>query len=391
MLNSPTENYLEDTDVVGIFLKNIKLLSFDETFNANPLKYPSWEMMAVEGLVLKRGVPINTTDKNGATLLMWASEKGHRDILQFLLNCGADPELTDHQGQTALIKAAINERVSIVDLLLKIKVDTEKVDNLGNAALTYAVLAESNYRTKEIAILLIEHQQKRKVTQNQQAYAERFAADFALAFENGREQVVVCFLKHKPALLTQHEDYVYKAVAKNNGFLTGIFLKSASLEMRKKLFAYRDETCKTALEIALQRGHLQCVRCLLNYEDDILKLKNPDDQRLIRTKLENKHWGNMLKQHAATIKIPQNFPTLTLTELSAEIVSQQAEQYKVPLNKLPLPEELVMLCQNAPQQCLLRTHVKKSQQKQAFIANEFVAYEAEMREKPVPKKRRLKK
>lgn len=388
MLNGRIVNLSESTDLLDVFLKNIKLLSFDETFNAFPMKYPSWEMQAVEGLVIKCGVPVNITDKNGATLLMWASENGHADIVQFLLNCGADPELRDHQGQTALIKAAIKWHPSIVARFIATKVDTEIPDHLGKSALTYALSAESNEPTNEIAMLLLKHQQKLNQTQNQMQ-AGRFAREFVLGVENYHIEAVDFMLKHKPSLLTPHEDFLYKVVAKNDERLVSIFLQRSSLALREKLFAFSDKAGKTALELALQRGHLPCIRRLLAAGDNILKLKNPDDQKLLRAKLANKHWVNVLKAYVNNITAPQNTPTLTLTELSAEIVSEQAEQNKILLNKI-LPEELVILCQKAPAQLMLRTHNKILQQKKAFVENEFAAYETQMREKPVAKKRRLR-
>lgn len=51
--------------------------------------------------LVKMGTDVNT-QKNGLTALMWASTKGHFDVMQMLVKAGAGIDLKNKEGQTAL-------------------------------------------------------------------------------------------------------------------------------------------------------------------------------------------------------------------------------------------------------------------------------------------------
>ena len=55
---------------------------------------------------------------NGYTALMLASEKGHVDAVQALLDAGADIEAKDYYGWTALMLASRYGHVEVVQALL---------------------------------------------------------------------------------------------------------------------------------------------------------------------------------------------------------------------------------------------------------------------------------
>ncbi|MFQ3609869.1 MAG: ankyrin repeat domain-containing protein [Fimbriimonadales bacterium] len=52
--------------------------------------------------MLDRGVPVDLRDRNGRTLLMMASENGHRATVALLLERGADPNARSALGETVL-------------------------------------------------------------------------------------------------------------------------------------------------------------------------------------------------------------------------------------------------------------------------------------------------
>jgi hypothetical protein len=60
---------------------------------------------------------VHSRDYNGATPLMVAAERGVKDVIEVLLDLGANPTHVDHAGENSLYKAAIgNERDAITSL-----------------------------------------------------------------------------------------------------------------------------------------------------------------------------------------------------------------------------------------------------------------------------------
>jgi ankyrin repeat protein len=53
-------------------------------------------------LLLKQEVKINEQDNNGCTALMRAAYSGYAEMVQYLLDHGADKELVDAEGNKAI-------------------------------------------------------------------------------------------------------------------------------------------------------------------------------------------------------------------------------------------------------------------------------------------------
>jgi ankyrin repeat protein len=68
--------------------------------------------------LLSRGAAVNTADRRGFTLLMWASAGGHAEMVRLLLDAGAVPDRRAADGTTALMLASANGFTEIVRLLL---------------------------------------------------------------------------------------------------------------------------------------------------------------------------------------------------------------------------------------------------------------------------------
>ncbi|MCP4747143.1 MAG: ankyrin repeat domain-containing protein, partial [Desulfobacteraceae bacterium] len=89
---------------------------------------------------VKNGADVNKTYK-GVTLLLWAAEKGHVDVVNALLS---HPDMDVNQrndwGRTPLLVAAENGHIEAVKLLLShLKIDVNKADRWGRTALSKAV------------------------------------------------------------------------------------------------------------------------------------------------------------------------------------------------------------------------------------------------------------
>jgi len=55
----------------------------------------------VKQAVLKEGVPVDSTDDHGNSLLILACQNNHKKIVKFLVKNGADTRATNHKGHDA--------------------------------------------------------------------------------------------------------------------------------------------------------------------------------------------------------------------------------------------------------------------------------------------------
>ena len=77
------------------------------------------------------GVKIDITDAFGNTALMKASEKGHVEIAEYLINNGSDVNFQNKEGITPLMVAAEKNNFYVFKLLLDKNADTSKSDYTG--------------------------------------------------------------------------------------------------------------------------------------------------------------------------------------------------------------------------------------------------------------------
>src|SRR5687767_5150161 len=76
---------------------------------------------------LKKGVDINVKNADGRTALIWASNSGQENVVQFLLDQrGLHIDDATKTGHTALILASTSGHYNIVDRLIEKKADVMK-------------------------------------------------------------------------------------------------------------------------------------------------------------------------------------------------------------------------------------------------------------------------
>lgn len=90
---------------------------------------------------IKKGADVNVQDETGATATMWASLRGHKEIVLLLIRAKADLNIQSSRGSTALSWAAMRGKRDIVSALLDAGADLTKQDLQGKSP---AVLAEEN-------------------------------------------------------------------------------------------------------------------------------------------------------------------------------------------------------------------------------------------------------
>ena len=90
----------------------------------------------------------------GMNALMWAVKNGHLNIVNDIINVGADVNLGDKNGKTALIHAVQSGNKEIVEYLLDNDADITLEDDEGRDAIAYARIYDDN---EQILNLLQEH------------------------------------------------------------------------------------------------------------------------------------------------------------------------------------------------------------------------------------------
>jgi ankyrin repeat protein len=116
------------------------------------------QIAAVQAL-LEAGADVNRRDSRRDNPFLYAGAEGLLDILQLAHAAGADTRLTNRYGGTALIPACERGHVEVVRFLLtKTDVDVNHVNNLGwTGLLEVVVLSDGGPRHQQIVRLLLDH------------------------------------------------------------------------------------------------------------------------------------------------------------------------------------------------------------------------------------------
>jgi ankyrin repeat protein len=78
----------------------------------------------VAAALVTAGCPVDWADRNGTTLLHWASSKGYDDVVQLLVARGVKLDVKDRDGFVALHLAATAGNKNIVAILIKAGADS---------------------------------------------------------------------------------------------------------------------------------------------------------------------------------------------------------------------------------------------------------------------------
>lgn len=141
----------------------------------------------------KAGVDINAVSRGGSALAI-AVTKNQGSLTQYLLNCGANPDVPGLQGKTALIWAVQLERRHLIHVLLAHKANPFVKDDDGKTALDHArkngppdiILLMANAEKKRIAfdqereIARREEERRRAEEERQRALEAQYDAGMPL-------------------------------------------------------------------------------------------------------------------------------------------------------------------------------------------------------------------
>ncbi|OLQ11111.1 Ankyrin repeat domain-containing protein 50 [Symbiodinium microadriaticum] len=91
-------------------------------------------------LLLEAGADKNLCDIDGCSPLLTAAKGGHAPVLRLLLEAGAQVDLPSSGGRTALMCAASEGHQAVLQLLLEAGAQKDARDNRGNTALIYSAM-----------------------------------------------------------------------------------------------------------------------------------------------------------------------------------------------------------------------------------------------------------
>ncbi|CEJ55150.1 hypothetical protein PMG11_01425 [Penicillium brasilianum] len=199
---------------------------------------------------------VNKKDKYGRTALFQAAWRGHKEIIQLLLEKGADVNAKDDYGGTALIQAAKGGHEAIVHLLLKKGAFMNMRDDYVGTALSTA--AEGGHDA--IVQLLLEKGADVTIKDIDGRTALTWAAE-------GGYEAIVKLLLEKGADMDTKDKYDGTALitAAERGFEAIVQL----LLEKGADFTIKDDHGWTALTLALQEFHEAIVQLLLEKGADV--------------------------------------------------------------------------------------------------------------------------
>ena len=201
-------------------------------------------------LLLDKCIDINQTNEYWKrNALHVASEKGHSEIVKLLIDRGIDINLQDIDGSNALHLAFLNDKRDIVELLIEKGIDIRQQNNFGRNALHCA--SKSCYI--EIVKLLIE----KGIDINIKDYDKRNALQWASV--RGRKATVELLIEKGIDLneMDKHGDNALNLAIKNGHKEIAILLIEKGVN-----FGEKNTTGKSAFDLASELGHKEIVELL---------------------------------------------------------------------------------------------------------------------------------
>ncbi|KAH3766778.1 Serine/threonine-protein phosphatase 6 regulatory ankyrin repeat subunit B [Pelomyxa schiedti] len=106
----------------------------DDKCGRTPLHFAAWSgsLDCFQILTEKNLGNLDKQDTQGHTALHISSYTGNRQLSEWLLSCGAEPDLRDSWGETALFKAAVTGNVDCVRVFIESNANPRLRDNRGH-------------------------------------------------------------------------------------------------------------------------------------------------------------------------------------------------------------------------------------------------------------------
>ena len=207
-------------------------------------------------ILLERGADVNALDSQGKSALVRASEWGQELIVRFLLEQKADVNVMDFWGKNALYYATMGGYLSVVQLLLEQGADDNARDGSNRTSLMWAL--RKNYES--IAQVLLEYGADVSARDEWKRTSLHFAS------YHGCEPIVRVLIEREADVNARDENIqtpLHWAAREGAGSVVQLLLEHGA-----EIHA-RDSSGRSPLHLAAKIGDESVVRVLLDHGADI--------------------------------------------------------------------------------------------------------------------------
>ena len=171
---------------------------------------------------------VNCSDLQGQTVLHLACSAGHLEMVNFLLERGANVDAVDDDGWTPIFYAITEDYLKIVSVLIKYDCDVNVIDKQGYSPLLCAVVLNNIDVVRELLKLK---------TTDVNLTDEKFRKNTALhvAAQNGYKDIVEYLIKNEVKLdaLNENNETPLQVAMKKGYTAIGDLISQAVLEKKR--------------------------------------------------------------------------------------------------------------------------------------------------------------
>ena len=253
----------------------------------------------VRYLVGLKDVDVNIADDKGYTALHSAVDKGHVDVVQVLIDAGADIDAKNNMGRSPLFWAWKRGKLDIVKVLVKAGADVCVTDNKGDTCLS---LTAANGRTETVRYLVGLPEVDVNIADEKDFTALHSAVD------EGHVDVVQVLIAAGADIEAKDEmGRTPLHVASENGNMAIVkMLVKAGADVR-----VAQNEGDTYIDIASAKGHTDTVRYLMNLPEVDVKQTDKLGNTALEAALEQ---GNAMKEEMKALQ-----------EMMKSVMDQQKE------------------------------------------------------------------
>lgn len=219
--------------------------------------------------LLEKGADVNSHGNYHLGPLLWAAGRGFKEIVELLVQRGAKVNVGDKYGTTALVWACRKGNVEIVDTLLKAGAN---VDTAGMYSWTPLLVATAGGHTECVTSLL-------EKKPNVNALDKDGMTALAIASREGFQEIATALIAAGAYINIQDRGgdtpLIHAVKNGHRSVAEALLKKHADVDIQGK-------ERKTAIYSAVEKGHVQIVKILLSTNPDLESSTKDGDTALLR-------------------------------------------------------------------------------------------------------------
>ncbi|CAH3194929.1 unnamed protein product [Porites evermanni] len=234
------------------------------------------DVVALNTLLETSQPNLDHSNAKGLSALHYAARNNHAEVIQLLINHGADPNVrsrVEHKALSPLHFAAWFNAAKAVDVLLRNGANVESGSAFGQKPLHYAVSRAS----PELVMTLIT-----KGKANLNGLDNHRFSPLHLATQRGRLDIIKILIEHGAdisAVNEESETAIHIAAREGRDEVLRHLLQRVSMTglSCKDLVNKENDEAKTCLHLAVQGGHVEAAMVCLEYGANLQSVKKSRD------------------------------------------------------------------------------------------------------------------